>query len=212
MTTLTLSDFPAELQQCSAHFLLSAREILVQQHEPADYLFWVISGQIRLVSFVDEMMITHYFVEANELFNEGALYFNHYRCTAIAEVPSEVISFPTEAFINALKQYPELSSRYLESLTHRFCSIRNLLELRSIYSARDRFLSYLVKRLSPSQTTVTLEKPLRAIASELAITPESLSRLLSRLQTEGIIKRKKRCITFSQTWLEGISEDVRLSA
>lgn len=210
MTTLTLSELPIELQQRSSRHLLTTGQILIQQCEPAEYLFWVVSGRIRLVSFVEEQMITHYFVEVNELFNEGALYFDLQGCTAIAEVPSEVIAIPKDAFIAALKENPTLSDRYLESLTHRFYAVKSLLELRSIQSARDRLLHYLLKRLSSGQTTITLDKPLKAIASELALTPESLSRLLSRLQTEGIMTRKQRTITFSQDWLDDMSEWCKL--
>ncbi len=210
MTTLALSDLPAELQQQSTRYLLTTGQIVVQQCEPAEYLFWVVSGRIRLVSFVEEQMITHYFVEANELFNEGVLYFDRYGCTAIAEVPSEVIAIPKDLFITALKHNSNLSDRYLESLTHRFYSVKSLLELRSIRSARDRLVHYLMNRLSSGQTTVVLDKPLKAIASELALTPESLSRLLSRLQAEGIITRKQRSISFSHEWLEDMSEWYKL--
>jgi CRP-like cAMP-binding protein len=94
-----------------------------------------------------------------------------------------------------------LAESYLENLTHRFYSVKTLLELRSISSARDRLLHYLTQRLSSGQSTITLDKPFRAIASELAMTPEALSRLLSRLQIEGIMTRKRRTITFSQDWL-----------
>ncbi|MGF1498248.1 MAG: Crp/Fnr family transcriptional regulator [Elainellaceae cyanobacterium] len=206
MQLLSLSDLPSDLQRHVIHQRLSTGQILVQQGETAHHLYWVMSGQIRLVSFVNQQMITHYFVEAGELYGESALHFTAYGCTAIAEVPSEVIAIPKQAFIDALRQSPTLSERYLESLTYRFQSVKNLLELRSLRSARDRLLQYLLQRLPSGKTTVILEKPLRAIASELALTPEALSRLLSRLQAEGIISRKKRSISFSQDWLEDVAK------
>lgn len=206
MQQFTLTDLPFELQTQVWSRPLNAGEILVQQGEAAKHLFWVASGQLRLVSFVKHQMITHYFVESGDLFGESALHFMTYGCTAIAEMPSEVMVIPKGEFIGALRQSPHLSERYLASLTHRFHSVKTLLELRSIHSGRDRLLHYLLQRVDSAHNTVTLDKPLRAIASELALTPEALSRLLSRLQADGIISRKKRSITFSQEWMEEMAE------
>lgn len=202
---ITLQDFPKTLQKCLTRRMLPIGEILLQQGDAAKYLYWVVSGRMRLVSFVNDQMVTHYFVEAGELLGETALSIPTYGCTAIAEASSELMAIPAESFAAALKESAAFSERYLIILTHRFYRVKSLLELRSIHSARDRLLHYLVNRLMPDQNTLTLDKPLRAIASELAITPEALSRMLSRLQVEGILTRKKRHITFSQEWL---AEDV----
>lgn len=206
MDLLTPADLPPELQRHTQHHILTPGQILVQQGEPAQYLFWVATGQLRLVGFVKQQMITYYFVAAGDFFGESVLHFDTYGCTVIAEVPSEVIAIPKAEFALALRQSPKLSERYLASLTHRFHSVKILLELRSINSARERLLHYLMQRRSPGQTTVAVDKPLKVIASELALTPEALSRLLARLQADGIISRKKRSITFSQKGLEDIAK------
>lgn len=203
---ITRADFPSDLQEKMLQQDLTSGEILYQQGEDAKSLYWLVSGQMRLVSFVNDQMVTHYFVEAGELLAESALSIPTYGCTAIAESPSKLMALPVDAFAQALKDCPGLSKRYLSHLTHRFYNVKALLELRSIHSARDRILHYLVNRLMPDQTALTLDKPLRAIASELAITPEALSRILSRLQFEGIMTRKRRHITFSQTWLEDMAD------
>lgn len=201
MRLLTPADLPAAVQDQIQRRLLTTKQILMQQGEPADHLFWVVAGRLRLVSFVNHQMITHYFVDAGDFFAETALHFDTYGCTVVAEMPSEVMVIPKEAFATALKQSPTLSEWYLASLTHRFASVKQLLELRSISSARDRLLHYLLTRRVSGNNTVILEKPLQTIASELALTPEGLSRLLSRLQNDGIFSRKKRSITFSEEWL-----------
>lgn len=105
-----------------------------------------------------------------------------------------------------LKNQPHLSERYLAHLTHRFASVKSLLELRSINSSRIRLLRYLIPRLAPGQYTLTLDKPLRVVASELSLSPEALSRTLSRLEAEGAITRQRRMITFSSEWLEDVAE------
>lgn len=203
---LTPADLPPELQRRLRSHHLSPGQILVQQGDPAEYLFWVATGQIRLASFLQQQMITYYFAEPGELFEESALHHDTYGCTAMAETAASVIAIPRAAFADALRRSPELTERYLASLTYRFQSIKALLELRGIYSARDRLLHYLIQRRRPGQTTVTVNKPMKVIASELALTPESLSRTLSSLQAEGLISRKKRTITFSQQGLDNVTE------
>ncbi len=206
MSPLQLDDLPAKLHQNSFTKFLSKGEILLQQGDKARFIYLVQSGQMRLVSFVHQQMVTHYFVEAGQLLGESALYIPNYACTAIAETASEVIAIPADDFAAALKTDPELSECYLAHLTRRFYAVKSLLELRSIYSSRDRLLRYLTPRLTPGQFTVTLDKPLQAVASELGLTPEALSRVLARLETEGVITRQRRAITFSPEWLEDIAE------
>ncbi len=206
MKLLTPTDLPPDLRGRTVRRSLAPSQILFQQGETSEYLYWVVSGRLRLVSFVDERTITHYFVEAGELIGENVLYADTYSCTVMAETAAEVIAIPKQQFVTALQESPTLSDLYLKNLTQRFQSVKSLLELRSISSARERLLHYLMQRRSPDQNTVILDKPLRAIASELALTPEGLSRLLSRLQAEGVITRKKRSISLSQEWLEDIAE------
>ena len=206
MAPLKLDDLPADLRQSSSAKFLSKGEILLQQGDMARFIYLVQSGQMRLVSFVNQQMVTHYFVKVGELLGESALYISHYACTAIAETASEVITIPADDFAAALKIYPELSERYLAHLTQRFYAVKSLLELRSIYSSRDRVLRYLRPRLAPDQVTITLDKPLQAIASELGLTPEALSRTLARLEAEGVLTRQRRAITFSPEWLEEVAD------
>ncbi|MGJ3250784.1 MAG: Crp/Fnr family transcriptional regulator [Elainellaceae cyanobacterium] len=206
MLPLMFTDLPAEIRHNSSPKFLGKGEILLQQGDSARFIYLVTSGQMRLVSFVNQQMVTHYFVDAGELLGESALYIPNYACTAIAETPSEVRAIPVNEFAAALKTSPDLSERYLAHLTQRFYTVKSLLELRSLHSSRDRLLRYLMPRLAAGQNTVTLDKPLRAIASELALTPEALSRLLSRLEAEGLISRKRRSITLSQEWLEEFAD------
>lgn len=206
MLSFAISDLPVEIQPALSSNSLAKGEILLQQGDAAKFIYLVTRGRMHLVSFVNHQMVTHYFVEAGELLGESALYIPDYACTAIAETASEVVAISVNDFATALKSDSELSERYLAHLTRRFYDMKTLLELRSIHSSRDRLLRYLMPRLAPGQYTITLDKPLRAVASELALTPEALSRLLSRLENEGAITRQRRVITFSPEWLEDVAE------
>lgn len=186
-------NLPPELRQQGIGRDLAAGQILFQQGESAQALFWVRAGRLRLVSFIPAQVITHYTVTVGESLAETALYFDTYGCTAIADRASQVIEIPKQAFLEALHQSCHLSGIYVAHLTQRFHEVKTLLELRSIRSARERVLHYLTHR-SVDRTRLVLDRPLKSLAGELGLTPEGLSRILSRLEVEGLISRRKRSI------------------
>jgi CRP-like cAMP-binding protein len=108
-------------------------------------------------------------------------------------------------FLEALRQSPSLSEQYLAHLTQRFATVKRLLEMRSIRSARDRLLHYLYQQRQPGQLTVALQGSFKDLAIELGLTPESLSRTFAQLQAEKVLKRRKRSITFSEEWLADVA-------
>lgn len=201
MEFLTPAQLPSNLQQQLTYRRLTTGQILFQQGEQAQSVFLVESGRLRVVSFTEQKIINHYFVEVGESFAEIALFSEKYTYTVMADVPSRAIVIPKLGFLEALHNSTELSMIFMRQFAHRLKSIQTLLELRSIRSARERILYYLQLNLQPNQTTVALEKSLKDIATELGLVPEALSRNLTLLQEEGIITRKKRSITFNEEWI-----------
>lgn len=198
---LTLTDLPSHLQQTATRRNLAAGQILFQQGDPTASIFWVESGRLKLVSFTEQQMITHYTVGSGESFAETALNFETYGCTAIAVQPSKVVGIPKQDFLDALRRSPTLSETYTLHLTQRFAAVKQLLELRSIRSARDRLLHYLNQHRQPGQSTVPLNFSLKALATELGLAPEVLSRTFKQLEADQILSRKKGSITFRDEWL-----------
>ncbi|MEM8805582.1 MAG: Crp/Fnr family transcriptional regulator [Cyanobacteria bacterium P01_G01_bin.38] len=192
---IMIQELPPELQQLITTQELAAGQILFQQGDPAESIFWVELGHLKLVSFADEQMITHYTVGAGESFAETALNIDIYSCTAIADQFSRVLAIPKRDFLEALQRSPHLCARYVRHLTQRFESVKQLLELRSIRSARERVLHYLRQQCQPGEFTVPLSSSLKGLAADLGLSPESLSRTFSRLETEQVLSRKKGSIT-----------------
>lgn len=62
-------------------------------------------------------------------------------------------------------------------MARRFNSVRIRLELRNMQSARERVLQYLVIATPPGEHTLTLDRPLKYIAEDLRLAPESFSEL-----------------------------------
>jgi CRP-like cAMP-binding protein len=170
---------------------------LFLEQDAAEAIYALEFGQIRLLHYTESgQTVQHYRIKAGESFAEVALFSDRYLCTAIAEVPSRVVIFPKQPFLEALQQDVYLSTRMMEQLALRLHQAKTLITTRSIRSARDRVLHYLQIAAQPDRTTVTLERPLKEIAEEIGISPESLSRALRELQREGTITRTRKRIIF----------------
>jgi CRP-like cAMP-binding protein len=93
-------------------------------------------------------------------------------------------------------------SLLLQRLDRKSQSLKKLLELRSIRSARvkrsypegNRILQYLLFSVSPGETTILFDRAYKDIASELGLSPETLYRTLAELEREKIITRQGRQI------------------
>lgn len=194
MNYLNLDQLPDNIRTAMAitYESLPAGKLLFHQGDLTRAIFVVISGQISLIHFTEAgRSIKHYEVRAGESFAEAALFNEVYDCAAVADVPSRVATFPKQAFLLTLRSYPDLSEVLMVQLARRFHEIKILLELRSIRSARDRVLRYLEIASHPHGKTVNLAKSLKDIAEDVGLSHEALSRVLSQLQKEGVITRKK---------------------
>ncbi|MEM9510503.1 MAG: Crp/Fnr family transcriptional regulator [Cyanobacteria bacterium P01_E01_bin.35] len=176
---------------------LAAGETLFTQEDKASTFYVVTSGRIKLVRYLDEGKVSTFeIVRASQSLAEIALFADIYPCTAIAEINSEVIAYPKEELLQVLRAYPDLAEEFMAMLVKKIQSLKLRLELRDIRIAHERVLRYLRHLVNfPEETTVVLDRPLKDIAGDLGFTPETLSRALIRLETDGAIARQERIIT-----------------
>lgn len=196
MNLSQFNQFPTELQTIATLKVLAAGQLLFDRHELADAVFILESGHIQLLNYTEEgQQVNHYTVKAGESFAEVALFNEQYVCIAIAQAPSRVWSLPKQAFLQVLRQHPDLAESFMEKLARRLHESKLLLELRSIRSARRRILHYLQLNVQADGVTVILDRPLKEVADDLGLTPEALSRTLKQLHKDGKINRNKRKVT-----------------
>lgn len=203
MDFLTPDSLPLNLQTAIAYRDLAAGQTLFHQGDQALAIYWVESGRIRLTDYTkDGQTINHYILRAHESFAEAALFSDIYECTAIADLPSRVAVLPKQPFLTALRDHSDLSTAFMAQLAQRIHGLKILLDLRSMRSARERVLRYLLLAAPSGQTLVNLDRSLKDIADDLGLTPEALSRALAQLQKEGAITRMKRQITLHKKTLQ----------
>ena len=188
---------PANLKDKAIGQKIVAGETLFTQQSKASNFYIVTSGRIRLIRYLDEGKVSTFeIVRSSETLAEIALFSDIYPCTAIAEIDSEVIAYPKEELLNILRTHPDLAEDFMEMLVKKIQSLKFRLELRDVRIARERVLRYLRHLVNfPEETTIILDRPLKDIAGDLGFTPETLSRALIRLETDGAIDRQDRTIT-----------------
>jgi CRP/FNR family transcriptional regulator, dissimilatory nitrate respiration regulator len=203
MSFLNLEKFPVNLQGAITYHNLVTGELLFYQNDPSKAIFRVESGRIKLIHYTESgKTITHYSILPGEYFAEVALFNEVYVCSAIAEVPSRIISFPKQLFLSVLEQDFSLAKAFTEQLARRLHYTTLLLELRGMRSARDRVLHYLRVITPPKENNLYLDRPLKDIANDIGLSPEAFSRTLTQMQGEGLFTRVGRKITLSELFSE----------
>lgn len=108
---------------------------------------------------------------------------------AWATSPALVVELPREDLQGLLRNFPSLAERLLGSLSrelrHMVAQAHGLMHM----DAPARFAQWLCERMDATHgtTVLRLSQRKRDIASQLAITPETLSRVMRHLSAKGLI-------------------------
>jgi CRP-like cAMP-binding protein len=190
---------PVDLVESSPRRDLMPDEVLYRRGETATSVYLVEQGRLRLFSFDTEgHSVPLYVVRPGECVSEAALFADTYCGDVRAEVRSRVHCFRKERLLEAFRRNPELSQRYMMEMARRFNSLRVRLELRNLRSARERVLQYLIASAPAGTDSFFIERPLKSIADDLGLAPESFYRTFTQLISEGLITRSKRLITLQR--------------
>lgn len=111
---------------------------------------------------------------------------------AVAVSDVQLVTLPRVDLQALLQRYPELARRLVVTLAHQVQSLTLATHDLMHKDAEGRFAAWLLQRCasetaSDGSITVSLNERKRDIASQLAITPETLSRLLRQLSRKGLI-------------------------
>jgi CRP-like cAMP-binding protein len=115
---------------------------------------------------------------------------------------SELLFFGAEGIRAAAMRWPTLSLRFLEQACSRAHALYRDLEACCLHSARQRVAGYLLDRLAcvgaqgkGGGGRVALPAGKAVIASQLNLTPETLSRELRNLSSDGVISVQRGIVT-----------------
>ncbi|MDP9339688.1 MAG: Crp/Fnr family transcriptional regulator [Acidobacteriota bacterium] len=189
---------PQQLMAEARSHELARGETLCRQGEPVKAVFAVEHGRLQLTTLTSEgKQVPLYTVRAGECVAEAALFAESYCSDVVAEVRSRVRSFPIAPLRDTLRKRPDLAEEFMALQAARCNTLRINLELRSFRSARSRILRFIEISAAAKSRIVTLDRTLKNLADDLGLTHEAFYRTLAQLIDDGLVKRTKNTIGFT---------------
>lgn len=168
---------------------LAAGQTLFRAGDPADAIFHVATGCVRMVRHAaNGTVVTLHVAGTGALFAEAALFSESYHCDAVAEQASEVRVYPKRAVLMHIKAHPDLNLAFSAYLARQLQRLRGRFELVRLKTARERVLAFLAQA-GAAEGPIMLERPLTMVAGEIGLTHEALYRTLARLEKDGTLQR-----------------------
>lgn len=179
---------------------LDAGQILFQRGDPARAFFIVMSGQVKLFMQSragDEKILA--LEQPGQSFGEAIMFMQGpmYPVSAAATEPSALVSMPMRDYLQALRDDVNTCLRLLGVLSQRLHAHVQEIEELTLESAGNRLVRHLLRRAAPDtggRQRVHFDETRQMLASQLAIKPETLSRLTRSLTDAGLIELDGRDI------------------
>ena len=171
-----------------------------QQGQPAEHFFLVLKGRVKLYRIsADGQEKVVEIIQAGQTFAEAVMFMQRSEYPVCAETLEAVqlVSVPNRLMLCLLQENPQACLRLLGNMSMRLHQRLGELETLTLQNATQRLALYLIQQLEDrSQETVDIELQLskRLIAARLSMQPETLSRIMARLNQQGLIAMSGRNI------------------
>ncbi len=171
--------------------------IVFSQEQASSGLFLVYKGTIKVSrispagkEIIIEILGSRKTLGESSLFGQG-----QHSDTAVTAETAELFLIPKDDFKKLLADHPQLYQNVLHSLVQWMDKLNAVIENINISSAKDRIYAYLMKMQKEQQRTlIHLTGKKHEVALMLGLRPETFSRTLAELETEGLIKMNHKQI------------------
>jgi CRP/FNR family transcriptional regulator len=177
---------------------LARGEFLFHENDPAETMFGVVSGRVKLVRYSarGKELLLH-LVRAGQTFAEAALFgTGTYPATAVGVEQCRLWALPRSRLMELIRNDPELGVAMVGSTSMWTRTLAATLELLTQRRVEERLAVYLLGRAAGTEiqdgTEVTLTEPKNLIAAQCGTAPEVLSRTLRRLEDDGVLEGIRR--------------------
>ncbi len=204
------------LAQHAYYLNLNAREWVFRQGNHAGVLYLVIKGSVRLVRTTrDGYLATIRCASPGDVLGELCLFSDSCQYTYSAEVlgKSTLLALPVDKCRSVLGSNPGCMMEFIGTISSEFNESIEAIATLTRTDAMSRLVAFLLHKLSPLHPDVLrpayLDIPKCWLAAQLAMKPETLSRLLARLRVAGIIEVRGRHLTIlDEKGLENLALDI----
>lgn len=182
-------------------------QVLFTEQEEGEAIFVLVSGGVKLqrVSEEGKEMVVNV-VQPGEMFAEVILFEDpRYPVTAITAARSQIMEIPRHKVL-ALLAEEEFRNEFLGGIMQKLRFLVEQVYLLTSCDVRERFLRFLRRRYGIREH-YTLPVAKKDIAATIGTTPETLSRMLSELQSEGYIEMAGKSLRVDATTWEAFCLD-----
>lgn len=165
-----------------------AGEILFYEGDESNYFYFLIEGEAAVFksSSSNETMLIHRFHSPSLIAEVATLKQIPFPASCEATQKSTILKISRDPFLHLLQHDPSLSIALISSLTQKIGALENSLQRHSAPNALAK-----VARLIRDDPKVFIRLKGIEIAPLIGITPETLSRMVKKLKSEGIIRASK---------------------
>ncbi|GJM04670.1 MAG: transcriptional activator protein anr [marine bacterium B5-7] len=170
--------------------------------EPFESFYAVRTGSVKvyiLNESGEEQIIGFYF--PGEIIGLDAIEHHRHTCTAVTLETTTYCSLPYEKINDICKQVPELQNQMFRLLSREISNENQLLLTINKRSAEERIATFLIslssrfEKLGYSSKEFNLPMSRQEIGNYLGLTIETVSRLFSRFQRNGLVKINRKAIS-----------------
>jgi CRP/FNR family transcriptional regulator, dissimilatory nitrate respiration regulator len=204
-----------QIRQIAIDKIYDKGKTVFLESDDSNGFYIVVSGKVKIykVSFEGKEHILHIYGPGNP-FGEVPV-FSGLKFPANAEtiLKSRLLFIPRQAFVDLISEHPSLALNMLAILSMRLRQFTVQIENLSLKEIPARLASYLTY-LSDEQTTedcVSLTISKGQLASLLGTIPETLSRILAKMNKQNLIQVEGRNITLlDRNGLEELAQHGKL--
>lgn len=185
----------AELKRVAEHgslVELDAGETVFSQGERCRQFYLVQRGMIKLYRIsADGSEKVMDLVGPEQSFAEAVMFSGSYPVHAASLEPTTLIAFDCKDFMAQLRNNVELCFRLMSSMSRRLHGMINEIDQLTMHSGTQRLAQYLLEQVPAGvvqSPCIRLLVPKLVIASRLGIQPETFSRIMARLRSDGMIE------------------------
>ena len=174
---------------------LKKKDILFFEGEEGSNVYFLVNGSIKLYKTNDEgKSIILKFLKPGDIFAEILLYLkNTYPVTAEAIENSVVLGIDAKKLFKTFQENPEFSMKMIGALAGRIKELLSKIENLTLDDVKERFLNYIYTLSAQRKSNeITLPASKGDIALMLGIRAETFSRIIKKLQNDGVIEVEGR--------------------
>lgn len=180
----------ARLVDPRAVISLQRGETLFTQGEPAQALYLILEGQMKLtrLNALGDEAVVHVFGQG-ETFAEPAMFMaGRYPVSAAAISPARVLGIAAGPFRALVTERPEAAFAMMAAMSRHLKALVAQIEAIKLLSGEERLVQFLLGLCPAEGGAAVFELPhdKTLVAQRLGMEPETLSRALARLKAVGV--------------------------